>query len=72
MFYAGRKKLLVGTDGFQPYLIIGMIETENRRLLRKAVLEFMEDVKMINSIIRFRPSLLIKAGTFMHGETIPK
>ncbi len=45
MFYAGRKKLLVGTEGFQPYLIIGMIETENRRLLRKAVVEFMHDIK---------------------------
>ncbi|WP_257669382.1 hypothetical protein [Parapedobacter tibetensis] len=45
VFYGHRKKLLVGTDGFQPYLIIGMIETDNRRALRKAVVDFMEMIK---------------------------
>ena len=29
-FYGSKKRLLVGTEGFQPYLIIGMIETTNR------------------------------------------
>jgi len=30
IFYGNRKKLLVGTEGFQPYLIIGMIQGEGR------------------------------------------
>ncbi|UAY53434.1 DUF3800 domain-containing protein [Ferruginibacter albus] len=52
-FYGTRKKLLVGTDGFQPYLLIGMIETDNRRRLRKTVLEFINNIKtdkLYNSI----------------------
>jgi len=44
-FYAKRKKLLIGSPGFQPYLIIGMIETNNRKALRKAVVGFMEKTK---------------------------
>ncbi|HXL55278.1 MAG TPA: hypothetical protein VN958_03410 [Chitinophagaceae bacterium] len=31
VYYGNRKKLLVGADGFQPYLIIGMIVTNNRK-----------------------------------------
>jgi hypothetical protein len=52
-FYAGGKRLLVGTPGFQPYLIIGMIETANRKILHKAVVEFMNNIKndrLYNSI----------------------
>src|SRR5690606_36255726 len=45
VFYGNRKKLLVGVEGFQPYLIIGMIETGNRRALREAVLDFMENIR---------------------------
>ena len=52
-FFANRNKLLVGTEGFQPYLIIGLIQTDNRKALRKAVVSFMENIKadkMYNSI----------------------
>ncbi|WP_316838336.1 DUF3800 domain-containing protein [Pedobacter nutrimenti] len=58
-FYGHRKKLLVGTEGFQPYLIIGMIETDNRKALRKTVVDFMENIKtdiLYNSI----PSITVK------------
>lgn len=34
-FYASGKKLLVGTDGFQPYLIIGMVETSDQKSIKK-------------------------------------
>lgn len=36
-FYGHRKKLLVGSEGFQPLLILGMVETSNRKALRSAV-----------------------------------
>ncbi len=45
VFYGYRKKLLIGTEGFQPYLIIGMIETDDRKALRKAVVKFTEEIK---------------------------
>ena len=67
MFYGNRKKLLVGTEGFQPYLIIGLLETDNRKALRKAVIDFMENIKsdsMYNSI----PSVASSKGWFVHAR----
>lgn len=65
VFYGSRKKLLVGTEGFQPYLIIGMIETSDRKALRKAVVGFMDNIKtdrLYNSI----PSVNAAKGWFVH------
>jgi Protein of unknown function (DUF3800) len=67
VFYGNRKKLLVGTEGFQSYLIIGMIETENRKALRKAVIDFMEGIKgdsLYNSI----PSVATDKGWYVHAR----
>lgn len=67
VFYGNRKKLLVGSEGFQPYLIIGMIETDNRRLLRKTVVGFMNSIKadrLYNSI----PSIASDRGWFVHAR----
>jgi len=66
-FYGSRKKLLVGTEGFQPYLIIGMIETGNRKALRKAVIEFIDGIKgdsLYNSI----PSVATDKGWYVHAR----
>jgi hypothetical protein len=66
VFYGNHKKLLVGTDGFQPYLIIGMIETADRKALRKAVIGFMDNIKadtLYNSI----PSVADK-GWYVHAR----
>jgi hypothetical protein len=66
-FYGYRKKLLVDTEGFQPYLIIGMVETENRKLLRNAVIDFMNSIKsdtMYNSI----PSVASSKGWYVHAR----
>lgn len=67
VFYGNRKKLLVGTEGFQPYLIIGMIETIDRKALRKAVVGFMDNIKadrLYNSI----PSVNADKGWFVHAR----
>jgi hypothetical protein len=67
-FYGGGKKLLVGTPGFQPYLIIGMIETNNRKPLHKTVVKFVADIKadrLFNSI----PSVE-KTGWYVHARVI--
>ena len=66
-FYGNRKKLLVGAEGFQPYLIVGMVETFNRKALRKAVLSFMEKIRqdrLYNSI----PSINVVKGWFVHAR----
>jgi hypothetical protein len=67
VFYGNRKRVLVGAEGFQPYLILGMIETSNRRALRKAVMGFMEAIKsdlLYNSI----PSLNTGKEWFVHAR----
>lgn len=67
VFFGNRKKLLVGTEGFQPYLIIGMIETADRKALRKAVVSFMDNIKedrLYNSI----PSVNNGKGWFVHAR----
>jgi hypothetical protein len=66
-FYGSGKRLLVGTVGFQPYLIIGMIETPNRKKLRKKVVEFMDSIKsdvLYNTI----PSLNSKKEWYVHAR----
>jgi hypothetical protein len=66
-FFANRNKLLVGTEGFQPYLIIGLIQTDNRKALRKAVVSFIENIKadkMYNTI----PSVSNQKGWYVHAR----
>ena len=66
-FFANRNKLLVGTEGFQPYLIIGLIETDTRKALRKAVVSFIEKIKadkMYNTI----PSVSNQKGWYVHAR----
>jgi hypothetical protein len=55
------------TEGFQPYLIIGMIETADRKALRKAVIGFMDNIKaddLYNSI----PSVASQEGWYVHFQ----
>jgi hypothetical protein len=67
VFYGNRKKLLVGQEGYQPYLIIGLIETPDRIKLRKAVLSFIKSIKadpMYNSI----PSVISNENWYLHAR----
>jgi len=41
-FFGNRNKLLFGTDGFQPYLIIGLIQTKDRKVLRMPELSIID------------------------------
>ena len=66
-FYGNRKKLLVGTEGFQPYLIIGMIETNDRKALRKAVISFIESIKA-DSLYNSIPSVATDKGWYVHAR----
>lgn len=66
-FYGNRKKLLVGTEGFQPYLIIGMIETNDRKALRHAVINFIESIKT-DSLYNSIPSVATTKGWYVHAR----
>lgn len=55
-FYGARKKLLVGTDGFQPMLNLGMIIIDDKKAIRQAIVEFIKTLKadpLYNSIHSF-------------------
>ena len=65
-FYANRKKLLIGTSGFQPYLIIGMVETNNRKILHKTVVNFMEKIKS-DKMYKTIPSVA-KKDWYLHAN----
>lgn len=63
-FYAKRKKLLVGTAGYQPLLFIGMIATEQRKFLRKSILALKKEIEndpFYNTLHSVKP------GWFFHA-----
>jgi hypothetical protein len=55
-FFGKAKSLLVGTKGYQPLLILGMIETSDRKTLHKAVEEFCKNIKN-DTLYKTIPSL---------------
>lgn len=63
-FYGTRHKLLVGTPGYQPLLLIGMIETQNRRALRKAIMDIKTEIEndpLYNKLHSVKP------GWYLHA-----
>ena len=66
-FYGKGKKLLVGTEGFQPLLIIGMIKLENRKAIRKQVVEFQEMI-LADPFFNTIPSVADPKGWFLHAK----
>jgi len=44
-FYSKGKKSIVGTEGFKPLLLIGLIKIEDKKTIRQAVLNFMQEIK---------------------------
>ncbi len=65
-FYGYRKKLLVGTEGYQPLLLIGMIVTDNRRKLWEEVTTFQQQIladPLYNTINSVK-----KTGWYLHAK----
>lgn len=65
-FYGKRKKLLVSEPGYQPLLILGLIETSDRVTLRKAVLAFQQQI-LADSLYRSIYSVQ-QPGWFLHAR----
>ncbi len=66
-FYGKRKKLLVGQPGYHPLLIMGMMRTHKRKMLRKKVIQFQNEIladPMYNTI----PSLNKPKGWYLHAK----
>lgn len=66
-FYAKRNKSLIGCDGFMPNLFLGMIIIENKKLVRKAVLDFMNDIKT-DFLYNTLPCIKNKKDWYLHAS----
>lgn len=44
-FFGKKKKLLIGNEGFQPLLMLGALELENKKTIRKQVTDFENNIK---------------------------
>jgi hypothetical protein len=44
-FYAKKKKLLVGTEGFQPLLLLGMVVIEEKQAIHQELTDFLDFIK---------------------------
>ena len=44
-FYASGNKCIVGADGFKPLLLIGIVKLINKKTIRNAILEFMNELQ---------------------------
>jgi hypothetical protein len=67
-FFGNRNKLLFGTEGFQPFLIIGLIQAEDRKLLRSAVVSFIQNIKADN-LYNTIPSVNHQKGWYVHARS---
>ncbi len=65
-FFGKGKSLLVGTKGYQPLLILGMIETTNRKALYKAVNEFSNQI-LSDTLFKTIPSVS-EPNWFLHAK----
>lgn len=65
-FFGRGKTLLVGTKGYQPLLILGLIETSNRKILHKAVEAFCNELKQ-DVLFKSIPSLS-QPSWFLHAK----
>ena len=65
-FFGKGKSLLVGTKGYQPLLILGLIETSNRKALHKAVETFCNEIKQ-DVLYKSIPSLS-EPNWFLHAK----
>lgn len=68
-FYGKRKKLLLGEPGYQPLLILGLVETADRRALREAVLAFRQQI-LADPLYRSIYSVK-QPGWYLHAKDDP-
>jgi len=66
-FYASRKKLLVGQEGFKPLLIIGMIKVEDKKTLRQSIIGFMDELKA-DPLYNTLPCITNPDGWYLHAS----
>ena len=66
-FYASGNRLIVNTIGFKPMLLIGMVQLDNKKIIRDKILDFMNRLRedpLYNSL----PCLNDPKGWYLHAS----
>lgn len=66
-FYAKGKKCIVGSEGFKPLLLIGLIKVEDKKAIRHAVMKFIEEMKM-DPLYKDLPCIIKNPNWYLHAS----
>ncbi len=66
-FYASGNRCIVDTEGFKPLLLIGIVKLEDKKTIRNAILQFMDELRndpLYNSL----PCISDPKGWYLHAS----
>jgi Protein of unknown function (DUF3800) len=66
-FYASGNRIIVGTEGFKPILLIGIVKLDDKKAIRNAIIQFMNELKsdpLYNSL----PCINDPKGWYLHAS----
>jgi hypothetical protein len=66
-FYAKGKKCIVGSEGFKPLLLIGLIKIEDKKAIRQAVMLFMDEIKT-DPLYKDLPCIIKDPNWYLHAS----
>jgi hypothetical protein len=66
-FYASGNKIIVGSEGFKPLLLIGMVELEDKKAIRNAILQFMDEL-LNDELYKNLPCITTSKGWYLHAS----
>jgi hypothetical protein len=66
-FYATGNKCIVGKDGFKPLLLIGIVKLTDKKAIRNAILQFMDELKN-DPLYYTLPCINKSNGWYLHAS----
>lgn len=66
-FYASGNRLIVNTTGFKPILLIGMVQVDDKKVIRNKILKFMEELR-IDPLYNSLPCINDPKGWYLHAS----
>lgn len=66
-FYASGNRCIVGTEGFKPLLLIGIVKLTDKKVIRNAILQFMDELKN-DPLYDTLPCINNSNGWYLHAS----
>lgn len=66
-FYASGNKCIVNTDGFKPLLLIGMVKLVDKKAIRNAIIQLMDELKL-DPLYNSLPCINNPKGWYLHAS----